>query len=103
MQSLSGTTVPLFLITTGAQSVTEDDATADPFSASLWGFGRVVSAERPEAGCRLIDVDGHGGTWTGRIVGSLIRELCHDGLDEVALRGAIRYVRRLERAGDHSS
>ncbi|MGW3150971.1 SDR family NAD(P)-dependent oxidoreductase [Streptomyces sp. NPDC001177] len=102
VQALSDASVPLFLVTSGAQSVAADDATTDPFSASLWGFGRVVGAERPELRCRLIDINTQDRTDSDHVE-PLIGELCHNGLDEVALRGDTRYVRRLQHAGDRSA
>ena len=56
VQALTDTAAPLFLVTSGAQSATADDHTTDPFAAALWGFGRVVGAERPDLRCRLVDV-----------------------------------------------
>jgi acyl transferase domain-containing protein/fermentation-respiration switch protein FrsA (DUF1100 family) len=103
VQALPAKAVPLFLITFGAQSVAADNATTDPFAAALWGFGRVVNAERPELRCRLIDVDSDADTGADRVIEALIAELCHDVQDEVALRGDTRYVRRLEHAGDRSA
>ncbi|GAA0352324.1 SDR family NAD(P)-dependent oxidoreductase [Actinoallomurus spadix] len=102
VQALPAVAVPLFLITSGAQSVDAGDATTDPFAAALWGFGRVVDAERPELRCRLIDVDSGACGGAGRVAESVLDELAHDGLEEVALRGGTRYVRRLERAGARS-
>ncbi|MBB5156453.1 SDR family NAD(P)-dependent oxidoreductase [Saccharopolyspora phatthalungensis] len=103
VQALPVTAVPLFVVTTGAQSVSADDATTDPSAAALWGFGRVVSAERPELRCRLIDLDSAVPEVDDRLLDALITEFTHDGLDEVALRTDGRYVRRLERAGEGSS
>ncbi|MCP3800287.1 SDR family NAD(P)-dependent oxidoreductase [Allokutzneria sp. A3M-2-11 16] len=77
-------TVALFVVTNGAQE-------ADPFAASLWGFGRVVCAERPELHCRLID--------TTEMSHAVVDELTHQGTEDVVLRGSERFVRRLERAG----
>ncbi|PSL52666.1 acyl transferase domain-containing protein [Saccharothrix carnea] len=96
VQTLADAAAPLFLVTSGAQSATADDHTVDPFAAALWGFGRVVGAERPDLRCRLVDITPETGA------GALVDELTHPGLDEVVLRGAARYVRRLERAGDRS-
>ncbi|MFI9722684.1 SDR family NAD(P)-dependent oxidoreductase [Streptomyces sp. NPDC052396] len=95
VQAMPAGDVPLFLVTVGTQSVSPEDPTSDPFAAALWGFGRVVNAERPELRCRLIDID-------AAAEDALPAELFHDGLDEVALRGGTRYVRRLEPAGDLS-
>lgn len=92
------TAVPLFLVTTGAQSVSVDDPTTAPFAASIWGLGRVVCAERPELRCRLIDLAPR----ADHPVDELVDELTHDGLDDVALRPGVRYVRRLVPAGGQS-
>ncbi|MEU9558233.1 SDR family NAD(P)-dependent oxidoreductase [Streptomyces fumanus] len=88
--------VPLFLITSGAQSVTADDATTDPFAAALWGFGRVVNAEYPQLRCRVIDLDSPAG------VDALVAELTREDGEEVALRGGVRHVRRIEHADARS-
>ncbi|WP_203217982.1 type I polyketide synthase [Nocardia terpenica] len=93
VQALPAAGVPLFLVTVGTQSVSAAEATIDPFAAALWGFGRVVNAERPELRCRLIDL-----APDARDVDALLGELLHDGLDEVALRSEGRYVRRIEPA-----
>ncbi|MGW4464797.1 SDR family NAD(P)-dependent oxidoreductase [Micromonospora sp. NPDC004704] len=87
---------PLTLVTRGAQST----GTTDPAASALWGFGRVVSAERPELRCRLVDIDPAVPGDDERMVDALVDELIRGGLDEVTLRGATRYVRRLEPAGD---
>ncbi|MFJ8911697.1 SDR family NAD(P)-dependent oxidoreductase [Amycolatopsis sp. NPDC102389] len=84
--------VPLFLVTTGAQGV----STVNPPAASLWGFGRVVAAERPELRCRLVDLA------PGMSGEALLAEILHDGGDEVSLHPDGRYVRRLKPAEDGS-
>jgi polyketide synthase 12 len=84
--------VPLFLVTTGAQGV----STVNPSAASLWGFGRVVGAERPELRCRLVDLA------PGVSGEALLAEVLHAGGDEVSLRPDGRYVRRLKQAEDGS-
>ncbi|ANN16014.1 polyketide synthase [Amycolatopsis orientalis] len=84
--------VPLFLVTTGAQGV----STVNPAAASLWGFCRVVAAERPELRCRLVDLA------PGMSEEALVAEVLHDGVDEVSLRPDGRYVRRLKKAEDGS-
>ncbi|KFU75260.1 Acyl transferase domain-containing protein [Amycolatopsis lurida] len=84
--------VPLFLVTTGAQGI----STVNPSAASLWGFGRVVAAERPELRCRLVDLA------LGVSGEALLAEVLHDKGDEVSLRPDGRYVRRLKQAEDGS-
>lgn len=98
VQALPAAGVPLFLVTSGTQSVDAGDATTDPFAGALWGFARVVNAERPELRCRPIDLDPENPD-----IDALADEVAHDGLDEVALRGGSRYIRRIEPAGDRSS
>jgi acyl transferase domain-containing protein/acyl carrier protein len=48
----------LWFITRHAQAVRPGEA-ASPLAAALWGFGRVVRAERPELDCTLLDLDEH--------------------------------------------
>lgn len=107
VQALPASAGRLFLVTSGAQSVHDDDATTDPFAASLWGFGRAAGAERPELRCRLIDLDSDAFAPTGpsltSLAGVLADELTHDGLEEVALRRGERYARTLEHAGPRSA
>ncbi|HKT04553.1 MAG TPA: beta-ketoacyl synthase N-terminal-like domain-containing protein, partial [Rugosimonospora sp.] len=102
VQALGDAPVPLFLITAGAQSVTDEDPTTDPSAASLWGLARVVTAERPGLRCRLIDIEPDS-LGTEQTVAGLVAELTGTSLEEVALRGGTRYVRRLERAGHRSA
>ncbi|MGI5347309.1 SDR family NAD(P)-dependent oxidoreductase [Streptomyces sp. CA-250714] len=110
VQELPAGAGPLFLVTAGAQSVSADDPTTAPTAAALWGFGRVVAAERPELRCRLIDVSPadppHGQPWSpgspDKLLDALLTELTQDGSDEVALRPEGRYVRRLARAEEGS-
>ncbi|MDQ7810864.1 SDR family NAD(P)-dependent oxidoreductase [Amycolatopsis sp. A133] len=97
VQELPAESGTLFLVTTGAQSVSAEDPTTAPAAAALWGFGRVVSAERPELRCRLVDLAPGDG-----ILAALLTELTQDSLEEVALRAGGRYVRRLLPAGEGS-
>ncbi|MFJ4654445.1 SDR family NAD(P)-dependent oxidoreductase [Nocardia sp. NPDC088792] len=97
IQALPAAGVSLFLVTSGTQSIDAGDVITDPFAGALWGFARVVNAERPELRCRLIDLDAENPD-----LDALAGELAHDGLDEVALRGGTRHIRRIEPAGDRS-
>lgn len=102
VQALPARGVPLFLVTRGAQSAWAADPTDNPSGAAVWGFGRVVSAERPELRCRLIDLAAGSGAVSADLAGALIDELTSDAVEEVALRLQGRYVRRLRRAGPRS-
>ncbi|MEV7044742.1 SDR family NAD(P)-dependent oxidoreductase [Amycolatopsis sp. NPDC051061] len=99
-QELPADAGPLILVTTGAQSVSADDPTASPRGAALWGFGRVVYAERAELGCRLIDLPPAG---PGELLEALLAEVTGASSDEVALREHGRYVRDLLRAGEEAA
>ncbi len=88
--------VPLFLVTRGAQSVGDWPEPSAVAQAPVIGLGRVIAGEYPRLRCRLVDLDPHaedGG------VGSLLEELqTEDEEDEVAWRGSERYVHRYEPA-----
>ena len=99
VQALPGAGEQLVLVTSGTQSVEPGDRTDDPFAASLWGFARVVGAERPELRVRLIDL----APGAALPAPALAAELASDGLEEVALRASGRFVRRLLPAEDLSS
>jgi epothilone polyketide synthase D len=103
VQTLRVSSARLFVITSGTQSVADDDITVDPFNGALWGLGRVVNAEHPELHCRLIDVM-PGIQRQPAAMDELIGELTHEEEDDVALRQpGKRYVRRLNRVVPRSS
>ncbi|MGV0790798.1 SDR family NAD(P)-dependent oxidoreductase [Mycolicibacterium sp. XJ1819] len=88
---------PIWLVTRGAQRVTDADTVA-PEQSCLWGFGRAASLELPLVWGGLADLaDGTADEWSGlvdRIAAprdSDIRE------DQIALRGQAVYVPRLVR------
>lgn len=90
----------LVIVTAGTQRVGQEQV-HDPFGTPLWGFARVLSAERPELRCRLVDLPAaEPGEST---VEDLIAELGADWPDEIALRAGGRYVRRLAHADDNSA
>lgn len=93
LRSLSGT-VPLVLVTSRAQSLGSQDVVTDPFAASVWGFGRVVNAERPELRYRQIDTD--------VASDALIDALCEERPEETLIRDNSRYVNRQVRASAQS-
>lgn len=88
---------PIWLVTRGAQRVTDSDLVA-PQQSSLWGFGRAAALELPQLWGGLVDLgDGTADEWAalidriGRSDGAAARE------DQLALRGAATYVPRLVR------
>ncbi|MEB3233351.1 MAG: type I polyketide synthase [Leptolyngbyaceae bacterium] len=93
----AASTSALWLITQGVQIV---DDTADQAvqvqQAALWGLGRVIAAEHPELGCRLLDLGSDGNMI--RTVTALAEEILHPGTEaQIALRHQQRYGARLKR------
>ncbi|MBM7769831.1 acyl transferase domain-containing protein/D-arabinose 1-dehydrogenase-like Zn-dependent alcohol dehydrogenase/acyl carrier protein [Actinokineospora baliensis] len=90
----AGSTAPLWCLTRGAQAVSRSDRPADPDQAALWGMGRVAALEFPARWGGLIDLperlDSRGAQ---RLAVSLTGTE-----DQVAIRAAGRYARRLTRA-----
>ncbi len=85
----------LWLVTAGSQAVTLADEVPGVGQAPLWGLGRVVAREHPELRCTAIDISPVSDATEVRSLGD---ELLLDGPeDQVALRGAGRFVARLLR------
>ncbi|ULP40954.1 type I polyketide synthase [Mycobacterium lentiflavum] len=93
---------PVWLVTRGAQRVTDGDTVA-PEQSSLWGFGRAVSLEHPQLWGGLADLaEGTADEWA-RFIGWV--SVSHDAVshdsasreDQVALRDQAVYVPRLVR------
>ncbi len=85
----------LRLLTRGAQQADGSRLTS-PHGAGVWGLASIVAIEHPELGVRVIDLDPSDnrpdGTW-------LLAELLRGSEMRVALRGARRWVPRLQRYG----
>jgi NADPH:quinone reductase-like Zn-dependent oxidoreductase/acyl carrier protein len=88
-------TTSLTIATSGAMpAVDETGNVIHPWQAPLWGVARTVMNERPDIGCRLIDLDP--GVPTATAVGALCDELLHpDDENEILLRRGGRYAPRL--------
>ncbi|MFE2139660.1 type I polyketide synthase, partial [Streptomyces sp. NPDC059466] len=92
----AGVTAPLWLLTHGAVSVgTPSEGVVDPARAALWGFGRVAALEHPDRWGGLVDLPAHADRST---LASLAAVVADAGEDQVAVRGAALYVRRLSHA-----
>ncbi|GAB3823380.1 type I polyketide synthase [Dactylosporangium cerinum] len=87
---------PLWCVTQGAVAATGQETVADPVQAQIWGLGRVAALEQPWHWGGLVDlppvVDNR---VVSRLAGALGRA---DGEDQLAVRTAGVYVRRLARA-----
>ncbi|GAA2529140.1 hypothetical protein Ahu01nite_091190 [Winogradskya humida] len=91
----AGIAAPLWGITSGAVAAGPDDVLSNPVQAQLWGLGRVAALEQPERWGGLVDVpavlDDRGGK-------RLVAVLAGTGEDQVAIRAAGVFGRRLTRA-----
>lgn len=94
VQALAGRDLSprLWLVTAGAFPVVEDDVLLAPTQAPSWGFARVLGNELPGLRPTVVDL---GPDLVPSEVEQLASELDANGPeDEVALRGARRYVHR---------
>ncbi len=84
----------LWLITRNAQPASGGSQELSVAQAPLWGMGRSIALEYPEAWGGLIDLDG--GSQADQCAAHLVHEIVSaSGEDQVALRGERRYVARL--------
>ncbi|MDZ7309484.1 MAG: amino acid adenylation domain-containing protein, partial [candidate division KSB1 bacterium] len=85
----------LWLVTRGAQTVTEEENDLHLAAAPLLGLGRALSVELPELWGGMIDLDpGAGAEHAGELLEQLLQP---DGEDQIALRAGRRFVARLVR------
>ncbi len=85
---------PIWLITRGAQRVTDGD-TVSPAQSSLWGFGRAASLEHPRLWGGLADLSSGGADQWSRLIDQLVAAPA--GEDQFAIRDQEVYVPRLTR------
>jgi NAD(P)-dependent dehydrogenase (short-subunit alcohol dehydrogenase family)/acyl carrier protein len=84
----------LWLVTAGAHRIVDEDRSEGIAQSPLWGMGRVISNEHPELRCVRIDLST---AISKDEIHSLTEEFCGDSNEEeVAFRGATRYVARLK-------
>ncbi|MEU1022096.1 SDR family NAD(P)-dependent oxidoreductase [Streptomyces sp. NPDC005904] len=98
-----GVEAPLWAVTRGAVSVGGSESLVSAVQAQVWGFGRVVALEHPERWGGLVDVPE---TLDERVVDRLAGVLAGAGVggeDQVAVRSAGVFGRRLLRAGGRSA
>ncbi|MEU1020503.1 type I polyketide synthase, partial [Streptomyces sp. NPDC005898] len=102
-----GVEAPLWVVTRGAVAVGGSEALVSAVQAQVWGLGRVVALEHPERWGGLVDLPE---TLDERVVGRLAGVLAGAGVgggaggeDQVAVRSAGVFGRRLLRAGGRSA
>ncbi|MFJ6619332.1 type I polyketide synthase [Kitasatospora sp. NPDC091335] len=81
---------PVWWVTSGAVTVREDEAVR-PGHAAIWGLGRVVGLELPGLWGGLVDVCGP----AGPVLGDRMAEVLSGTEDQVAVRAAGAFARRL--------
>lgn len=92
VQALSSQATParLWLVTKGAQAIAPTDSPPHAAQSALWGLGRTLCQELPDAQCKCIDLEADTDPIT------LLSELHHsDSEEQVAYRQGDRYVARL--------
>ncbi|WP_102417082.1 type I polyketide synthase [Mycobacterium sp. 4858] len=85
---------PVWLITRGAQRVTDAD-TVSPAQSCLWGFGRAASLEHPQLWGGLADLSQGGADDWSRLIGQVVAGPRDE--DQIALRDGGIFVPRLTR------
>lgn len=84
-------TIPLWLVTRGAQPVLASDVPSSAAAAGAWGFLGVLRVEHPELVVRAVDIDAHESS-VASLVSSL---LAAPGGPDLAWRAGRALVRRL--------
>ncbi|MHA7699481.1 type I polyketide synthase [Mycobacterium sp. ML4] len=89
---------PIWLITAGAQRVTDTD-TVSPVQTCLWGFGRAASLEHPQVWGGLADLSAGSAREWSRLIDVAAAPPRSSGMteDQVAVRDEAVYVARLVR------
>ncbi|MFD0279584.1 type I polyketide synthase [Kitasatospora sp. NPDC127111] len=91
-----GVHAPMWAVTRGAVAATPDEALTSPVQAQTWGLGRVATLEHPDHGGGLVDLPAE---FDEQAAARLCAVLAECGEDQVAIRPAGLFGRRLTRAG----
>lgn len=93
----AGCATRIWIATSGAQSVSADDAVAGCAHAALWGMAAAVAREHPRVWGGVIDVDPDATfVEAAAAIAALVNGAPEE--DQIALRRGVRYARRLVRA-----
>ncbi|MEU6237974.1 type I polyketide synthase, partial [Kitasatospora sp. NPDC047058] len=92
----TGLDAPLWVLTRGAVAATPGEALTSPLQTQIWGFGRVVGLEHPDRWGGLVDLPA---AFDEQAAARLCAVLAGCGEDQVAIRPAAVFGRRLTRAG----
>ncbi|MFD0661001.1 type I polyketide synthase [Thermocatellispora tengchongensis] len=91
----AGIEAPLWMVTQGAVAAGAREFVSRPVQAQVLGLGRVLAMESPDRWGGLVDLPE---TWDARSAGRLVGVLAGCGEDQVAIRAAGIFGRRLVRA-----
>ncbi|MFE2337908.1 SDR family NAD(P)-dependent oxidoreductase, partial [Streptomyces coelicoflavus] len=91
----AGLSVPVWTLTSGAVAVDRSDALCNPGQSQVWGLGRVAALEHPVLWGGLVDVPE---SPSARTVDLLLSVVAQRSEDQVAVREAAVFVRRLVHA-----
>ncbi|MDX3839387.1 type I polyketide synthase [Streptomyces europaeiscabiei] len=91
--------VRLWALTAGAVGVLGSEAPAEPEQAAVWGLGRTAALEHPQLWGGLVDLPAGTGTEVTADVARRLAAALTDGAeDQIAVRPAATFLRRLEHA-----
>jgi acyl transferase domain-containing protein/acyl carrier protein len=93
MSAARVSSTPLWLVTRGAQAVADAEAVSVA-QAPLWGLARTLTLELSEIRCARLDLDPASTSDDADVVAGELGDIIED---QVAYRGATRYVARLQR------
>ncbi|HEY8984547.1 MAG TPA: type I polyketide synthase, partial [Streptomyces sp.] len=90
----AGVTAPLWCVTRGAVAALPDDEVRSPEQTALWGLGRAAALELPRGWGGLVDLPER----VDEQVAGWLRSVLAGGEDQVAIRPAGVFARRLVRS-----
>ncbi|MGC0316522.1 type I polyketide synthase [Kitasatospora acidiphila] len=93
----TGSTAPLWCVTSGAVSVDRNDPVRSPHQAMAWGLGRIIGLEHPERWGGLVDLPETFDDRDGVALTALLA--AENGEDQAAVRAGGLHGRRMVRAG----
>ncbi|MBH8563961.1 SDR family NAD(P)-dependent oxidoreductase [Nostoc sp. CENA67] len=87
----------LWLVTQGAQRVSEEATLGGVAQSPMWGLGKVIKDEHPEFNCTLVDLDPVGNNNAQALFAEIFSHKPTVNETHIAFRNGQRYVQRLVR------
>ncbi|MEH2162866.1 MAG: type I polyketide synthase [Nostoc sp.] len=85
----------LWLVTQGAQRVSEESTLGGVAQSPVWGLGKVIKDEHPEFNCTLVDLDPVGNNNAQALFAEIFPHKATINETHIAFRNGKRYVQRL--------